>query len=729
MAADKYNYKRLVKDLRAGDDDIAIFALRTVIKVERGQFGREGEAIDILTETINELMPNWPSELRFYGQRAVEHLAALKAPVGVEFDEDVEHAVIDLDDLGDEDIRRVIHCLKKIEAQKYGEAADRVRELLKSGKDPLLLGACLSTLATIGSSSDLFLVRQFVTHTNGRVRSTCIEAIQRLADDPGVAVGMIEPFLKDHDGATRGRAIKFIGQHEFSKVEPAIAEMLDAESVADRTSVAEALCSITAERVVPFLKRVTDDPDETVRLKVLEAIEKTEHPQKAFILKKLVKDGSANVLKVAREALRRYETKRMLSIGGFQNMLPDDLPAHKRIKNLEDIQDEEELDPINLDDLKDPLSGVKLQCLQKIRQRHHEKAYQQVIEMLGVAENVEILTEAIRCLTVIGTNRDVEAIMHFVNHVAPLVRAAAAEAIEQLANKVQIIFLLLPMVHDEAPEVRRVAARAVLRFNKEDILSAIAKMSDHGAKAIRYRLVQFLTNYSGHAVLAYFGRAAGDEKPAIRRVVAQAMFAQTDPRSDTLLDTLCGDTDERVRTEAARSKAAKTRRRESGAMAVQPLPDLNQVIDVARSILQEAEATLAARAADEERAAREAARQGDLDSSTVQAFMGKVGSDMTARKELEMLELNRAVILADMGQKVYKLIQRQEVSHAKYDRVVFLIKKFKHLETQAPGKHGGDEAGFWARRQQAAGVEARTDGTAQGRGVTVNARRRRPRTG
>ena len=703
MAADKYNYKKLVRDLNGGDDDIAIFALRTIIKVERGKLGREEEAIEILIETINSLMSSWPSEIKFYGQRAIEHLNTLKAPDEPELDENIEEAPIDLDDLDDEDIRKVIHCLKKIEAQKYDDADKKVRSMLEGARDPLLIAALLAALGAVGSSSDLFLVKQFTTHTNGRVRATCVDTIKCLAEAPEVAIGMIESFLKDRDGSAKARAIKFIGSHQIEKVEAAIDEMLQSDSVSDRTNLAEAICTITNDKVVPFLKRISEDPDETVRLKVLETIEREEHPQKAFILKKMVKDSSPTVLKVAKEALRRYETKRMLSIGGFQSMIPDDAPAHRKMKNLEEIQNEEELDPINLDDLRDPNPDVKLQCLQKIRQRTFERGYKQVVEVLGVAENVEILTEALRCLTVIGTSKDVEAIMHFVNHVEAPVRAAAAEAIEQLANKTQIIFLLLPMVHDEAPEVRHVAARAITRFDRESILGAVAKMSAHPAKAIRYRLFQYLSNYTGHAVMGYFSRGYSDKAAAIRRVTAQAMYLQEDERAKKILEALSKDPDERVKTEASRVLLALGRKRE-GTEATK-LPDLNKAYEVAKQIMGQALIEIEEQTKEAERAQFAAAsKRGELERSSVKAFVGKVSSDLNSKKELEMLELNKNVIMGDMGRKIYKMILRKQVNHKKYDRVVFLIKKFKHLEQQGPGKQD-EEKGFWAKIQDMAGVE------------------------
>ena len=75
-----------------------------------------------------------------------------------------------------------------------------------------------------------------------------------------------------------------------------------------------------------------------------------------------------------------------------------------------------------------------------------------------------------------------------------------------------------------------------------------------------------------------------------------------------------------------------------------------------------------------------------------------------------MLELNRSVIMGDMGKKIYRMIMQQKIKHSSYDKVVFLIKKFKHLEQKGPGKDE-ENKGFWARIQEAAGVEKESEHT------------------
>jgi len=451
---------------------------------------------------------------------------------------------------------------------------------------------------------------------------------------------------------------------------------------------------------------LSDDEDETVRVKLLESLERNDHPHKVYVLKKMVKDPSLLVRRVAQETLSRYETARMLAMGGFKSQLPENFAGKKKVQSLESLQAQDELAPIDLEDLKDINPFVKLTCLHKIRQRTYERAYQPVIELLGVAENEEILATSLRCLTVIGTNADVEAIMHFLPHPSSMVRAAAAEAIEQVANKTQMIFLLLPMVHDKNPIVQGTAARAMLRYELDDLNAHMAKMFAHRARTLRLRFVQFLSNYSGDVVMGYFAKATQDTDARIRKSVASAMFVQQDERAIRILDKLTGDAHEDVRIEAVRIKTAKERGR---ADDVAELPTLAQVLDVARQMVERMdsfrEEQIAEAAADRLRARQV---QDTSDVNAVQAFVNKVSTDVNTAKQLEMLKLNKSVILENMGRKLFRMIRSKEVSHEAYDKCVFLINKYIYLDKRGDTKEG-DTGSLWSKLSKAAGVKQESE--------------------
>ncbi|MCA9556382.1 MAG: hypothetical protein KC933_40535, partial [Myxococcales bacterium] len=446
---------------------------------------------------IEGAQEGWATETRFYATRALEHLAALEksflAPEG-DAEEDLSQAEIDLDELGVDDPEVVIRCLRAIELQKEAGALREVARVLKTSADPAVLVAALAALGAIGDQSQLFELKKFNDHPNRRVRATYVDTIAALSSERTVGAMMIEPFLKDGDGSVRARAIAFLGVDDFEKVRPAIERTVASKEVADRAALAAALTAITNDEVVAYVRQLSEDAEELVRLKLLESFDRSDHPQKTFLIKKLSKDPAKAVKRIALEAQSRLDTERLLAMGGFQQ--PE---GRANIPTVEETLAAEELDPIDLEHLKAEDPAVVLQCLHKIRERTFEKAHQPVFDLLGTTENEEILATTLRCLTVIGAARDTDAVMHFLAHGAPRVRAAAAEAMSQLGNKTQILFLLLPMVHDPALEVQGVAARAVLRHEKAEVMQALGAMTTHQAAPIRVRTVHFLANYSGEA--------------------------------------------------------------------------------------------------------------------------------------------------------------------------------------------------------------------------------------
>lgn len=702
----KYNHRQLVKDLRAGDEDLCIFTLRTVIKLEKGNL-KNIEAIGELRSAIEGAQEGWSTETRFYATRALEHLGALEksflSPHGDE-DEDLSKAEIDVDELGVDDPEVVVRCLRAIEIQKETSATDEVARLLKTASDPAVLVAALGALGAIGEQTRLFELKKFNDNPNRRVRATYVDTIAALASERTVGAMMVEPFLKDADGAVRARAIAYLGVEDFEKVRGAIEKTVASKEVADRAALAAALTSITNDEVVAYVRQLAEDDEEMVRLKLLESFDRSDHPQKTFLIKKLSKDPAKPVRRIALEAQSRLDTERLLAMGGFQQ--PE---GRANIPTVEETLAAEELDPIDLDDLKAEAPAVVLQCLHKIRERTHEKAHQPVFDLLGTTENEEILATTLRCLTVIGAARDTEAVMHFLTHGAPRVRSAAAEAMSQLGTKTQILFLLLPMVHDAALEVQGVAARAVLRYEQAEVMQALGAMTTHQAVPIRIRTVHFLANYAGEAVQKTLARMARDQAPQVRHAVATRSLP-LEPWADQVLAELSKDPVEDIANAARYLISARQRHREDGRSYPQ-LPSLERLFEVARGIEEdwkvrrkELDAEEEARRKEVEDAARAAAQTG---KGAVEALAKKVGDDLTARREREMVYLARDNILAAMGKKLHMLIKAKAIQHAKYEKPVYLVDKYLHLAKQVGGKK--EAGGFWGALKKAAGVEEEDD--------------------
>lgn len=702
----KYNHRQLVRDLRGDDADIRIFALRTIIKLERKNLNlqKDTTAIADMTRVIQELMPSWPEELRFYGTRAVERLAELDAQARQAAEPLADEEGFDPAQLDSPDARVVVAALKKVEASGEKAALPKITEMLGRADDPQILGALLGTLAVLGEADALMAVKRLCNHANGRVRAQCVDAIEKLSKEPAITEQMVEPFLADRDGLVRARAIRCLGPTGFARVAKAVEASVSSPQVPDRAALAEALATIKADDATVFLKKLSDDPDETVRLKLLESLARSDHPQKLLIAQKLKKDASAQVRKVAKEAVGQYETKRLLSMGGFDMQPP---PGVKNMQSLEEIAAQEELDPINPEHLKHRDPAVKLQCLHKIRARAYAEAHANVLALLGTSENDEILATVLSCLTVIGSNKDVESVMHFLVHQAPAVRAAAAEAVEQLGGKTQVIFLLLPMLHDKDITVRGVAARAMLEHPFEDLLAHIKAMAAQKAVGIRVRLMQLLAHYSGPVSQEILSRAALDPAPQVRGALVQQDLP-FEPWGDALLQTLANDPVEAIKNAARSALAGREKRRQTGREGVAP-PPLEKLLEVARTTLDEA--TQHGKAQEEARLAAAAAAEAAA-GSALPGALGKLSQDMEAAHQLDMLKGNRDMLLEAMGKKLYAMIKRKLASHRAYEKTFYVIEKYQHLSKSGKLKEEA-AGGFWGKLKDMAGVNREEEDAAK----------------
>ncbi len=696
----KYNHRQLIRDLKQGDEDIAIFALRTIIQLEQKNLAGGVGTLNDLRTTIRQVMGNWPEEVRFYATRALEKLDAIEKAASEPAEEASDaDADIDLADLSSDDPRVVTQCLRRIEAQSYASAAAPLRELLAKSTDPAQQAEVIAALAAVGNTQDMFAIKKLQTNPSARVRAACVDAFVRLANDPLISNTMIAGFLEDRDGVVKARAIRHLGVADFAKCVPAIESCMASREVADRAALAEALTEVKTDDTTPYLRKLAEDSEETVRAKLLDCLKKADHPQKVFLSEKLRKDPSPSVRKVAGEVIKVVQTQRLLSMGGFDMQVPDKL---KGMTSIEDLQAQEEIDPIDLEHLKHREPAIKLQCLYKIEQRRFEKAYQPVLGLLGTSESEEILVAVLRCLAAIGTNREVDAVMHFLAHSSGAVRAAAARAVEQLGNKTQVIFLLLPMLHDADVEARGTAGRAIQRHPMADIESHLQAMVGHKALGLRARAAHFLTHFSGATAQSLLTRVVADPAPQVRWVLANARLSPED-FSDQLLEKLAGDAEEKIRVAAGHNRAALEKRRRSGGES-EPFPGLDALHDIARANAEAAE-----QAAESAAAARAAATSPD--ESAMGALVGKVARDLTAQRELANLELLRDNLLEGMGRKLYAMIKRRQIQHAAYDKPTFVIDKYTHL--LKTGKTSSEDNSLWGKLSKMAGVQKEDQGNAK----------------
>lgn len=711
MGPQKYNHRQLVKDLRAGDEDVCIFALRTVIQLEQGNL-KGVSAIAELRSAIDGARGAWSEETAFYADRAQAHLDALEKSFlhpDELVEEDLSTAEIDLDDLASGDPDQVLRCLEMIRLQQETSARSRLLSMIRDAEDPELLVALLDALAVTGEATNLFELRRLDDHANRRVRATYVDCLAALAEDAATLERMVSPFLQDKDGTVRSRAVCHLGPADFSAVSAAAERTMASKEVVDRAALAEAMAAIESDEILPFLRKLCEDPEDTVRLKLLESLDRAQHPQRNFVIKKLTKDPSPLVKKVAREAQGRLEAERLLAMGGFQ------APKGKEnVPSIEEIHAQEELDPIDLNDLRKEATAIKLQCLHKIRQRAFKAGRQAVFDLLGVSEDVEVLTTILRCLTVIGAGKDADAVSHFLTHTEASVRAAAAEALNQLGKPAQILYLILPMLHDEALEVRGTAARAILAFQPNEVLQALGGMTTHKSVTLRHRSLGLLLHYSGDAITQTLRRMAGDPAPEVRLRLAQGPL-EYHPWADEIIAHLARDPVPEV-AQAARTAATQRQHlRAQGKIPPTP-PPLGRLLEVARRTDQEAESRRAELEAQEiERLAQlevEAQKASQvLKQKGVGGLAEKIGEDISARNERQNILLNRDNLLVALGTKLYKYVKAKEIRHPDYERTVFLIDKYRHHLKGSEKK--SEEVGLWGALKSMAGMNQDEEKTAR----------------
>lgn len=697
----KFNHVQLIRDLRGEDPDIRIFALRTIIQLERANLRSGVGALEKLEEVIRAGAPSWGEEIGFYCQRALERLESIRRSLEEPQEELAdEDAPIVLEELDEDDERVVVRCLKRIEAQEYTPARDPVRRLLKSTTDPLVLAAVLSALAAVGEGQDLFEIKRLGEHANGRVRATCVDAIATLAERE-VARQMLEPFLQDRDGAVRARAVLHLGEGDWDVVAAAVEAGLASDQVSDRAALAEAMGRIRADQAHAVIKRLSEDPEEAVRSKLLEAVTRGDHPQKLYVCQKLRKDPSDAVRRVAAEALKHHKTMQMLAMGGFDMKGP--VGSNKPMTSLEELAEREEIDPIDLADLKDDDHEVRMQCLYRIRQRAHEPAHAAVLELLGVTEDSGLLAETLRCLTVIGTGRDVDAISHFLANPDPTVRAAAVEALEQVATPSQQIVMIVPLFHDPDPVPAGAASRNLLRHEQAVIEQHLGAMLRHEAPGLRARALAFLARFDGPRVRVCLEQGTRDPDPNVRLLLA-GLDLPMGETGDSVLAVLEMDAIEPIRAQAAKNRVARERRSVRGGEEARPGLEALRGLAEERAAIGEAAARQRAEQAKEAAAEARARAAGEagVDKSAMDAFVNRLSA--AQEEEREILMARRDMLREALGKKLFQMIKRKQASNPAFDRYVFVIEKYLHIEKNRK-KEAEKEVGLWGALKSFTGMD------------------------
>ncbi len=161
---------------------------------------------------------------------------------------------------------------------QYGSSYKRAEELERNWKKVFDI---MERLTRDGSTKKLVLPdgkggRKAVTgiDTRTRARADSVEVIARIFKDSPRAPDMLKPFLDSKDNRTRANAAKEFYRYDAEKSIVVLQDMANSENKWMRLSAAWALGEIEETATSKVLEKLLDDPDEQVKNKARQALEK-----------------------------------------------------------------------------------------------------------------------------------------------------------------------------------------------------------------------------------------------------------------------------------------------------------------------------------------------------------------------------------------------------------------------------------------------------------------------
>ncbi len=185
--------------------------------------------------------------------------------------------------------------LQKIVDQKDVERAGEIVAWLRASADPRFMASCLIALGRLGHPDSAVVIREYLGHSDSRVRANAVEALDLLCrrnGDPALLEG-VETALHDENNRVKANAV--VALHGLRDVRPALLEMIESGSSSHRRSAVYAVAAI-------------GDPSLAV---LLDKLKQT--ASRDGLLLRQIEEAEA-VLREAAEAARAGETKRRAEV-------------------------------------------------------------------------------------------------------------------------------------------------------------------------------------------------------------------------------------------------------------------------------------------------------------------------------------------------------------------------------------------------------------------------------
>lgn len=294
------------------------------------------------------------------------------------------------------------------------------------------------------------------------VRRAAVEALQQMPDPRAIAA-LVQALRNDSDAGVRELAAHALGQIDDERAVPGLSAALRTERVvAVRRNIVWALAEIESASSAAALGEALRDSDPETRQYAISGLGSLQVKSAAPQIIPLLRDPNADVRAKAAWALGELKStdaldELMAAVG--------DANADVRqyaISALSSLEDQRAM-PAFLRALRDPNVDVRRQAVSAISDTEGlQRAPRELVDALN-DEDQEVRESAIRALGEIKDVSTVSAVMPLARGGQPLaIREAAIEALGEFGGA-QVEALLLELIKDPDPKIRRLAAQGLGR--------------------------------------------------------------------------------------------------------------------------------------------------------------------------------------------------------------------------------------------------------------------------
>lgn len=381
-------------------------------------------------------------------------------------------------------------------------AVDPLLETLQDNSVDLKVLA--SILGQIGEPA-LESIGLLLQNDDAELREKAASLLALIADTRSVLPLVMA--LDDGEPSVRAAVAKALGSFSDPRCVSALIDTLSDANADVRANAAEALGSYYRDpRVIPALIRSADDNDAQVRIGTAKAMAKVHDDRIKAKLQTMTSDEDSDVRLTAAAALQHQEGDRMV----FKRM---SLDVTDKVETItQKMLDDDEVDEQDIDLMRNSNPRVRARLLEMVGDSHSGTGVKLILPGLNDI-NPAVRQTAVETLIRMGTNAT-EALVHALADESKYIRAGAAEALAVIMDSRSIEALCERLEKDDVEQVRREAARALGKFEANDLiiksLKHALKDKDKDVQSIAQQSLTQLGVDTSNLVSRFFRRFTGN---------------------------------------------------------------------------------------------------------------------------------------------------------------------------------------------------------------------------